>query len=67
MAPRTVDAGFSSAAWRHRAEALNAFRNRAVDVFLAEGLAGRAKHHDFVGSGQHRSFIALACWASSTE
>src|SRR5574344_1695749 len=38
--------------FHHRCKALDAFGNAAVDVFLAEGLAGRTKHHDLVGLAQ---------------
>ena len=44
---------------RHQAKALHAFLNRAVDVLLAKGLAGRTKHHYFVRAGFQRSLKTL--------
>ena len=43
----------------HRRKALDAFGDGAVDVLLAEGFAGRAKHRHFVGLRQHRCLVAL--------
>ena len=43
----------------HRGKARHAFGNRAVDVLVAESLAGRAKHHDLIGLGFQRGFKAL--------
>ena len=43
----------------HRREPLDAFGDRAVDVALAEGLAGRAEYHHLVGPRSQRRLQAL--------
>ena len=43
----------------HRPEALDALGNRAVDVLLAEGFAGRAKDDHGIGPCRQRGFKAL--------
>ena len=43
----------------HRAKAFDTFGYGTVDVFLAEGLAGRAKHDDLIGVGLQRRLKAL--------
>jgi hypothetical protein len=62
MAPRTRNAG-GQRSLDHRRKALDALGNAAVDVLLAEGLAGRAKDDDFVGLVAHGRLKALGGWA----